>query len=150
MDPVFCTKARLQSHSDQGDTVHRFTTFLSQCHPVKHGASEPQTKPQDLIRVSRSCASSISHVAVVSLQEQLSLCVQQPDVTNILVNYSHDCLVGADCRHSLDKVVNVKQLNRPASVLSCIVTWAIYLGVIVVCHYVKPGWDDGCLSCRGG
>lgn len=24
-----------------------------------------------------------------------------------------------------------------------------YLGVIVIRHYVKPGWDDWRLSCRG-
>lgn len=35
---------------------------------------------------------SASHVAVVSLQKQLSVGVQQPDKPNILVNYSDNCL----------------------------------------------------------
>lgn len=92
-------------------------------------------------------AVGVSHVAVVALQKQLPVCVQQPHKPNILVNYSYDCLqevVALKAGHLLAS--KERSMSLKMSLLYSHISW--YLGVIVVCHYVKPGWDDRCLSCR--
>lgn len=75
VDPVFYGEAGLQPDVDQCDTVHRFPAAPSQPHPEKSRRVEGS-----LYGVTRVCMCvcvgvGCSHVAVVSLQKQFSVCV---------------------------------------------------------------------------
>lgn len=95
----------------------------------------------------------VSHVAVISLQQQLLVCVQQLYYPQILVDHSHHYL---QRREGVEEIINnvLRAFITYNTNISKAFGWQIktmnqqYLGEIVVCHNVKPGRDDWSLCCR--
>lgn len=152
--PVLCTKARLQSHCDQGDAVHCVATLLPQCHPVRTKgqvttSNEPQTNPDQHLCVTcgkrLTCSSSILAEAALGVcaasgrAERTGELFQQLPAGHSGIG-DQSLVVDAGVMHECQTVCNSFVHRRISS----------YLGVVVVRRYVKPGWDDWRLSCGGG
>lgn len=83
--------------------LRRIPSSVSSC--KQRGSNENLRQSRKTWSTLSFSALGVSHVAVVSLQKQLPVCVQQPDKPNILVNYSYNCLqeiVGLKAGHLLE------------------------------------------------
>lgn len=92
MYSVLCAEAGLQSNGDYRNAVHGLCALVTQLHPEKQEREKKRSKKDKITwweRIYLFLHAKVSHVAVVALQQQLSICVKQQYDPLVLMNYSH-------------------------------------------------------------